>query len=81
MAEKKLEPAAASKAEAVANIRENRTEERLLEREQATVPDGIRADPVQPDAQSPSIFRESYAGPRTAQVIDLLKRVRPGQPK
>jgi len=81
MAERKLEPAAGTKAEALAHIRENRAEERLLEREQATVPDGVRAEPVQPNAQSPAITRESYAGPRTSQVIDLLKRVRPGQTK
>jgi len=81
LAERKLEPAASTKAEAVSNIRENRVEERLLERENATVPDGVRAEPVQPDAQGPAIARDSYAGPRTAQVIDLLNRVRPGQTK
>jgi putative transposase len=81
LAERKLEPAASTKAEAVSNIRENRAEERLLERENATVPDGIRAEPVQPDAQSPTTARDSYAGPRSAQVIDLLRRLRPGQSK
>lgn len=80
-AERKLEPAAGSKAEALANIRDNRAQERQLERDQAIVPDGVRAEPVQPNAQSPAVTRESYAGPRTAQVIDLLKRVRPGQTK
>lgn len=80
-AERKLEPAARSKAEALANIRDNRAEERQLERDQAIVPDGVRAEPVQPNAQSPAITRESYAGSRTSQVIDLLKRVRPGQTK
>ncbi|MDG9782708.1 Mu transposase C-terminal domain-containing protein [Metapseudomonas otitidis] len=80
-AERKLEPAAGSKAEALANIRENRAQERLMEREQATVPDGVRTVPGQPEDQSSAIVRDSYAGPRTAQVIDLIKRVRPGQVK
>lgn len=81
LAERKLEPPARTKAEAVSNIRENRAEERLLGREHATVPDGVRAEPLQSNAQSPAIARDSYAGPRTAQVIDLLNRVRPGQTK
>lgn len=80
-AERKLEPAAGSKAEALANIRENRARERLMEREQATVPDGVRTVPGQSEDQSSVIVRDSYAGPRTAQVIDLIKRVRPGQVK
>lgn len=79
LAERKLEPAASNKAEAIANIRENRAEERLLEREKATVPDGVRGEPVQPAAAGPTIAHDSYAGPRSAQVIDLLKRLRPGQ--
>jgi hypothetical protein len=79
LAEQKLEPAANTKAEAVANIRENRAEERLLERENATVPDGVRGEPIQPIVGKPTITRDSYAGPRSAQVIDLLRRLRPGQ--
>lgn len=78
-AEQKLEPPPSTKAEAVANIRENRAEERILGRENATVPDGVRAEPVQPVADAPTIAHDSYAGPRSAEVIDLLKRRRPGQ--
>ncbi|MCV4289028.1 Mu transposase C-terminal domain-containing protein [Pseudomonas capsici] len=78
-AERKFELPAPSKAEAVGNIRENRSQERQLERENAIVPDGVRAEPVQPAAEGPSIGHDSYAGPRSAQVIDLLKRLRPGQ--
>lgn len=80
-AERKLEPPASTKAEALANIRENRSEERLLERENATVPDGVRAKPVRPMEEAISATHDSYAGPRSAQVIDLLKRLRPGQPQ
>ncbi|HFL7943208.1 TPA: Mu transposase C-terminal domain-containing protein [Pseudomonas putida] len=79
VAERKLEPAAATKAEATGNIRENRTEERSREREFAFVPDGVRAEPVAPASESTRKAHESYAGPRTAQVIDLLKKIRPGQ--
>ncbi|WP_243055069.1 Mu transposase C-terminal domain-containing protein [Pseudomonas sp. BP01] len=78
-AERKLEPPPSSKAEAVANIRENRTEERLQERENATVPVGVRAEPVQSATDPSTVTHDSYAGPRSAQVIDLLKRLRPGQ--
>lgn len=78
-AERKFEPPAPSKAEAVGNIRENRSQELQLERENATVPDGVRAEPVQLAAEGPTIGHDSYAGPRSAQVIDLLKRLRPGQ--
>lgn len=78
-AERKLEPPLKTKAEAVGNVRENRSLERQLERENAAVPDGVRAAPVQPAAEGPSIGHDSYAGPRSAQVIDLLKRLRPGQ--
>lgn len=81
LAERKLEPPAPTKAEAVANIRDNRAAERRLERENATVPDGVRAEPVLPDLEVPSIAHDSYAGPRSAQVIDLLKRLRPGHSK
>ncbi|MBD1553157.1 Mu transposase C-terminal domain-containing protein [Pseudomonas typographi] len=78
-AERKLEPAHTTKAEAVGNIRENRAEERLLERESATVPDGVRAESVSPTEEAPAVALDSYAGARSAQVIDLLKRLRPGQ--
>lgn len=81
MAERELEPPAGSKAEAVGNIRENRSEERQRERENATVPEGVRAEPGQTAAEAPTIAHDSYAGPRSAQVIDLLKRIRPGQSK
>ncbi|MFG0268663.1 Mu transposase C-terminal domain-containing protein [Pseudomonas sp. zjy_14] len=77
-AEQKHEPAPSTKAEAVANIRENRAEERILGRENATVPDGVRAEPLQPVEQVLT-EHDSYAGPRSAQVIDLLKRLRPGR--
>ena len=79
-AERKLEPPASSKSEAVANIRENRSEERQRERENATVPEGVRAEP-EPAVEAPTIAHDSYAGPRSAQVIDLLRRLRPGQSK
>lgn len=79
LAERKLEPAPSTKAEAVGNIRKNRAEERLMERENATVPDGVRAEPAGRDASVPAKPHESYAGPRSAQVIDLLRRIRPGQ--
>lgn len=78
-AERKLEPPASTKAEAVASIRENRAEERQLERENATVPSGVRAESIQTPAEPPAVVHDSYAGPRSAQVIDLLKRLRPGQ--
>lgn len=78
-AERKDEPAASTKAEAVGNIRQNRSEERERERENAFVPDGVRAEPAKPAADTPLITHDSYAGPRRAQVIDLLKRTRPGK--
>ena len=78
-AERKDEPAASTKAEAVGNIRQNRSEERELERENTFVPDGVRAEPAKPAADTSSITHDSYAGPRRAQVIDLLKRTRPGK--
>ncbi|QLL13489.1 Mu transposase C-terminal domain-containing protein [Pseudomonas chlororaphis] len=77
--ERKLEPAPATKAEATGNIRENRAEERLREREKSVVPDGVRAEPVPVESEPEPKANDSYAGPRTAQVIDLLKRIRPGQ--
>ncbi|MNE65166.1 hypothetical protein D3C80_1606240 [compost metagenome] len=79
LAERKLEPAPATKAEATGNIRENRTEERSRERETSFVPDGVRAESVAPASESTPKSHDSYAGPRTAQVIDLLKKIRPGQ--
>ncbi|UVK83116.1 transposase family protein [Pseudomonas sichuanensis] len=78
-AERKLEPAPATKAEAVGNIRENRAEEKARERKNAVVPDGVRAEPARPASTQVPAAKDSYAGPRTAQVIDLLKRIRPGQ--
>lgn len=80
-AERKLEPPARTKSEAVANIRENRSEERQRERENAIVPEGVRAETEQQAVEVPTISHDSYAGPRSAQVIDLLRRLRPGQSK
>ncbi|SED59652.1 DDE-type integrase/transposase/recombinase [Pseudomonas marginalis] len=79
LSERELEPAPSTKAEATGNIRENRAEERLRERENAVVPAGVRAEPASRQSESTSTARDSYAGERTAQVIDLLKRIRPGQ--
>lgn len=79
LAERKLEPAPATKAKATGNIRENRAEERLRERESSVVPDGVRAKPAPLESEPIPKAHDSYAGPRTAQVIDLLKRIRPGQ--
>lgn len=76
-AAQKEEPPPATKAEALAHMRENRAVERSRERENAFVPEGVRAEaPNQGRAKTEPA--EGYAGPRTAQVIDLLKRVRPG---
>ncbi|WP_414157732.1 Mu transposase C-terminal domain-containing protein [Pseudomonas sp. BNK-15] len=75
-AERKLEPAASTKAKAIGKIRENRAEEKARERENSSVPDGVRAEPAA--SQVPPEAYESYAGPRRAEVIDLLKRIRPG---
>lgn len=81
LAERKLEPAPPTKAEATGNIRENRAEERLRERENAVVPEGVRAEPASLQSELTPKAHDSYAGERTAQVIDLLKRIRPGQAK
>ncbi|QKJ33535.1 Mu transposase C-terminal domain-containing protein [Pseudomonas sp. MPDS] len=79
VSERKLEPAPSTKAEATGNIRENRAEERLLERENSVVPEGVRTKPGSRQSESISKAPDSYAGERTAQVIDLLKRIRPGR--
>jgi len=76
VAAQKEEPRPATKAEVVANIHENRANERNLEREKAFVPDGVRAEPARQE-RAVTNQAEGYAGPRTAQIIDLLKRVRP----
>ena len=81
LAERKQEPAPPTKAEATGNIRENRAEERLRERENAVVPEGVRAEPASLQSELTPKAHDSYAGERTAQVIDLLKRIRPGQAK
>ncbi|WP_454838373.1 Mu transposase C-terminal domain-containing protein [Pseudomonas mohnii] len=81
LAEQKQEPAPATKAEAVKNIRENRAEERFMERETAPVPGGVRAKPTDREVGPTPKVPESYAGPRSAQVIDMLKRIRPGHTK
>ena len=79
MAERKEEPVPATKAEMIGNIRENRAVERLKERETAHVPEGVRIDPPGQKAETAPERSENFAGPRSAQVIDMLKRLRPGQ--
>ncbi|MFS2068753.1 Mu transposase C-terminal domain-containing protein [Pseudomonas sp. CT11-2] len=81
LAEQKQEPVPATKAEAVGNIRENRAAERFMERENAPVPDGVRAQPTDRETGSTPNTHESYAGPRSAEIIDMLKRIRPGHTK
>jgi hypothetical protein len=63
----------------IGNIRENRAVERLKERETAHVPEGVRIDPPGQKAETAPERSENFAGPRSAQVIDMLKRLRPGQ--
>ena len=78
LAEREDEPAPATKAEVTANIRENRAEEKLKERKNAPVPRGVRA-PSGGSTNAPTEQSESHIGARSAQVIDMLKRLRPGQ--
>ena len=79
MAERNEEPAPATKAEMIGRIRENRAAERLKERETAPVPEGVRIGPPGQKAETALDRSENYAGARSAQVIDMLKRLRPGQ--
>jgi hypothetical protein len=43
------------------------------------VPEGVRIDPPGQKAETAPERSENFAGPRSAQVIDMLKRLRPGQ--
>lgn len=81
MAEKKEELAPTTKSEKIKNIRKNRADERELLREKATVPDGVRVDESAQPAQILKKNKDSYAGGRSSQVIDMLKRLRPGADK
>ncbi|OPK06021.1 Mu transposase C-terminal domain-containing protein [Pseudomonas sp. VI4.1] len=76
--EKNEATAPKTKAEHIGNIRENRAEERFRERAEAQVPEGVRSVGVNAP-QSPKDPPEHYAGARSAQVIDMLKRIRPGK--
>lgn len=79
LAERKEEPAPTTKAEAIGGIRENRADERLKERLNAPVPDGVRAGTSGQGTKANEDRSGNYAGARSAQVIDMLKRLRPGQ--
>lgn len=79
IAERNDEPAPATKAEMIGNIRENRAVERLKERETAHVPEGVRIESPVLKTEISQDRSENFAGPRSAQVIDMLKRLRPGQ--
>jgi hypothetical protein len=81
LSEKTGEPAPMTKTEKVGNIRDNRSEERNKERATAFVPEGVRSDNVNKRDDSASETSGHYAGVRSAQVIDMLKRLRPGSKK
>ncbi|VVO74546.1 Transposon Tn7 transposition protein TnsB [Pseudomonas fluorescens] len=68
-----------TKAEKIGNIRENRAEERLRERAATPVPAGVRSAATEIPQAHPDDSAGRYAGARSAQVIDMLKRIRPVQ--
>lgn len=81
LAEKKESLGPETKAEKIGNIRDNRSEERHQERAAAHVPTNVRSDSVDKRENSAVDPAEHYAGARSAQVIDMLKRLRPGDQK
>lgn len=76
--EKKQTPAPKSKAQATGNIREQRSEELARERASAPIPDGVL--PAKSAVQEPTKTDHAhhFAGARGAVIIDMLKRIRPG---
>jgi len=68
-----------TKAARIGNIRENRADERALERASAQAPEGVRSTPSGSPLPLPRSQTEHFAGAYSAQIIDMLKRIRPGQ--
>ncbi len=63
IAERNDEPAPATKAEMIGNIRENRAVERFKERETAHVPEGVRIDPPRQKAETAPERSENFRRP------------------
>jgi hypothetical protein len=80
--DKLLKTEVSTKSEKLGNIRSNRASERLQERKESFVPDDLRSSvPPRPDAIISAGVAEDYAGARSAEVFDLLSRLRPGAKK
>ncbi|MFT5032683.1 MAG: putative transposase [Bacteroidia bacterium] len=80
--DKSLTTNVSTKSEKLGNIRSNRANERLQERKESLAPDDLRIPvPPQSDAITSVGVAENYAGARSAEVIDLLSRLRPGAKK
>lgn len=77
--EKQQSPAPATKAEKIGNMRVNRAEELALERESENTPVSIFADKKPSTPSVPAGRSDHFAGARSAQIIDILKGIRPGQ--
>lgn len=77
--EKQQTPAPETKAERTGNIRENRAEELTLERTTAHLPEGILPENIAAPHSPTRDHTGHFAGARGAQIIDMLKRIRPGQ--
>jgi len=82
--EKKSTMESGSKSQKLGDIRNNRTHERMQERSESVVPEDLRAASSNQNTQAPDTgisVAENYAGTRSAEVIDLLSRFRPGGSK
>lgn len=82
--EKKLTKESASKSQKLGDIRTNRSHERMQERSESVVPEDLRVTISNQNTQASNTgvgVAENYAGTRSAEVIDLLSRFRPGGSK
>ncbi|WP_236469547.1 Mu transposase C-terminal domain-containing protein, partial [Pseudomonas syringae] len=76
--EKKQTPSPKSKSRATGNIREQRSEELARERASAQIPDGVLPTKAAMQEPAKTDHSQHFAGARGAVIIDMLKRIRPG---
>lgn len=75
--EKQQTPAPKTKAKATGNIREHRADELTRERYTAQIPEGVLPDKATLQASTKSDQSNHFAGARSAQIIDMLRLIKP----
>ena len=75
--EKQQTPAPKTKAKATGNIREHRADELTRERDTAQIPEGVLPEKATLQASTKSDQSNHFAGARSAQIIDMLRLIKP----